>query len=63
MKQKTHQGLSKRIKITKNKKMIKGSVVNSHLKIGNSTSKTHRKARKSEVSKGFVKKFRKLLSI
>ena len=63
MKQKTHKGVSKRIKITKKKKMIKGSVVNSLLKVGNTTSKTYRKARTSEVSKGFVRKFRKLLSI
>lgn len=63
MKQKTHKGLSKRLKITKNKKMLKGKVVNSHLKVKNTANVKVRKKQKTEVSKGFVKKFRKLLSI
>ena len=63
MKQKTHKGLSKRIKVTKNKKLLKGKVVNSHLKVKNTVNKKVRKKLMSVVSKGFVKKFRKLIKV
>ena len=67
MKQKTHQGTKKRIKITKKssgrKKLLKGSVVNSHNKRKYSASKKFRKKRKDELKQGHVDRIKKLLNI
>lgn len=63
MKQKTHQGLSKRIKVTKNKKLLKGKVVNSHLKVKNNANQKVRKKLTSNVSAGFIRRFRKLIKV
>ncbi|NCT55392.1 50S ribosomal protein L35 [bacterium] len=66
MKQKTHKGASKRVKMTKkgksNSKMLKGAVNNSHLKRKKTASNKHRKKLMSEVSKGFAKRIRRLIN-
>lgn len=63
MKQKTHKGAKKRIKISKSGKMSKGTVVNSHNKRKQGSSKKFRKARESELSMGFGKKLKKMINI
>ena len=66
MKQKTHKGASKRIRMTKkgkgsNAKILKGAVNNSHLKRKQDANLRHRKKKLSPLSKGFVKKIRRLI--
>lgn len=63
MKQKTHQGTKKRVKITKTGKMLKGKVRNSHLYRKQRVSKKHRKSRTDSIKNGFVTKIKKLINI
>lgn len=63
MKQKTHQGAKKRIKVSKTGNIFKGAVNNSHLKRKQASNVKHRKKKFSEMSKGFTKRLRRLVNI
>lgn len=58
---KTRKSVSKRIKITSTGKFLKGSIDNSHLKRKEDSSSKARKARKTEISKGFAKRMKKMM--
>lgn len=59
---KTKKTLLKRIKITKNKKLVRGQIRTGHLKAKWGTDKKFRKARDKVVKRsGYKKKFKKLL--
>jgi len=61
MKQKTNKTISKRFKISSKGKMFKKNVQTSHLKRKDDTSSKFRKKKLSLLSKGFSKKFKKLV--
>lgn len=68
MKQKTHKGAQKRIKMPKKGKgksttMLKGAIRNSHLKRKDGASTRHKKKRQTQVSKGFTKRIKRLINI
>jgi ribosomal protein L35 len=59
---KTKQTLKKRIKITKNGKLIRGQIRTGHLKVKWSANKKHRKNKpETQDNKGHIKKFKKML--
>ena len=60
-KTKTRKSVSKRIKITSTGKFLKRSIENSHLKRKEDSSSKGRKARYTEISKGFAKRMKKMM--
>jgi large subunit ribosomal protein L35 len=58
---KTRKSVSKRIKITSTGKFLKGSINNSHLKRKEDSSSRARKARSTQISKGFAKRIKKMM--
>ncbi|PIR43816.1 50S ribosomal protein L35 [candidate division WWE3 bacterium CG10_big_fil_rev_8_21_14_0_10_32_10] len=62
MKQRTHKGAKKRIRITKKGKMLKGSVNNSHLYRKQRSSVKHKKSRTDEVKAGYVQRMKALIN-
>lgn len=61
MKQKTNKTISKRFKISSRGKILKKNIQTSHLKRKEDVSSKFRKKRLSRLSKGFSKKFKKLI--
>ena len=60
-KMKTHKGIAKRVKKTKNGKILRGQAFNSHI-LTKKNGKKKRKLRKSKVmDKAFQKKYKKVL--
>ncbi len=59
---KTKKTLLKRIKVTKNKKLIRGQINAGHLKEKWGTNKKFRKAKSKQIrSKGYKRNFKRLL--
>lgn len=61
MKQKTKKAAAKRIKVSSNKKLIRGHAYSSHLKRKKSKSRQRRQKEPATFSKGFKKKIMRLL--
>lgn len=61
MKQKTHKALAKRVKITKNKKVMKRTAGQDHFNSSDSGKVTRNKRRDSELSKTHNKAIKNLL--
>jgi len=59
---KTKKTLLKRIRVTKNKKLVRGQVRTGHLKVKWGANKKFRKAKSKVIkNKGHKRKFRKML--
>jgi large subunit ribosomal protein L35 len=63
MKQKTKKVAAKRIKVSSNKKLMRGHAYSSHLKRKKSKSRQRRQKEPTIVNKGFKRTVRRLLGI
>lgn len=63
MKQKTRKSATKRFKITKNGKILRGHSFSSHLNVKRSSKKRRAQRRPAEVTGFYAKKLKKALGI